>query len=59
MDSFQWYYGKNTENLCLINTRNFTCYDGLTSQGLNIDQGAESTITYYLAYLKLKQRGLV
>jgi len=59
MDSFQWYYGKNTENSCLINTRNFTCYDGLTSKGLNIDQGAESTITYYLAYLKLKKRGLV
>lgn len=59
MDSFHWYYGKNFENINLINIRNFTCYDGLTQEGLNINQGAESTISYYLAYLKLKQRGLV
>jgi hypothetical protein len=59
LDSFHWYYGKNTENISLINISNFTCYDGLTQEGLNLNQGAESTISYYLAYLKLKQCELV
>ena len=51
MDSFYWYYGKNSDKINLINVSNFTCYDGLTHEGLNINQGAESTISYYLAYL--------
>jgi hypothetical protein len=59
LDSFQWYYGKNTENKYLINNNNFTCYDGLTKSGLNLNQGAESTISYYLAYLKLKKHKLI
>ncbi len=59
LDAFQWYHGKNTEKINLINQNNFTCYDGLTHNGLNLNQGAESTISYYLAYLKLKQHNLI
>jgi hypothetical protein len=59
LDSFYWFYGKNTENISLINLNNFTCYDGLTKRGLNLNQGAESTISFYLAYLKLKQSNLI
>ena len=58
-NAFRWYYGQNTENVSLINYNNFTCYDGLTREGLNLNQGAESTISYYLAYYKLKQYGLI
>jgi hypothetical protein len=59
LNAFQWYYGKNTKHTSLINTNNFTCYDGLTHQGLNLNQGAESTISYYLAYLTLEQNNLL
>jgi hypothetical protein len=59
LNAFQWYHGKNNLKIDLINQNNFTCYDGLTSKGLNLNQGAESTISYYLAYLKLKQINLV
>jgi hypothetical protein len=59
INAFQWYHGKNTEKINLINQNNFTCYDGLTKSGLNLNQGAESTISYYLAYLKLKQYKLI
>jgi len=59
LNAFHWYYGKNTKHTSLINTNNFTCYDGLTRQGLNLNQGAESTISYYLAYLTLKQNNLL
>jgi hypothetical protein len=58
-DVFHWYYGENSEKTSLINNNNFTCYDGLTSKGLNLNQGAESTISYYLAYIKLKQHNLI
>jgi uncharacterized protein YyaL (SSP411 family) len=59
LDAFQWYHGKNSENISLVNLNNFTCYDGLTRNGLNLNQGAESTISYYLAYLKLKGENLI
>lgn len=55
VDSFLWFHGKNTNQKSLINTNNFTCYDGLTPEGINLNQGAESTISYYLSYLKLKE----
>jgi hypothetical protein len=58
-DSFQWFYGKNTNNKNLINLNNFTCYDGLTPKGINLNQGAESTVSYYLSYLKLEQNNLL
>ncbi|TET64606.1 glycosyltransferase, partial [Candidatus Bathyarchaeota archaeon] len=29
------------------------CYDGITPQGLNLNQGAESTVSYLLARLEL------
>ena len=58
-DAFHWFHGKNSEKINLINPNNFTCYDGLTPQGLNLNQGAESTISYYLTYLKLVQNGLL
>jgi hypothetical protein len=59
LNAFQWYHGKNSENISLVNLNNFTCYDGLTRNGLNLNQGAESTISYYLAYLKLKEENLI
>jgi len=30
------------------------CYDGITPQGLNLNQGAEATISYLLARLKME-----
>jgi hypothetical protein len=59
IDTFHWYYGKNSNQISLINTSNYTCYDGLTRKGLNLNQGAESTISYYLAYLSLKRKNLL
>jgi hypothetical protein len=35
------------------------CYDGITPKGLNKNQGAEATLSYYLAYLTLYENGLL
>jgi hypothetical protein len=57
--AFGWYHGRNTLGVELYNGETGTCYDGITLEGLNQNQGAESTLSYYLAYLSLKERKLV
>lgn len=57
--AFVWYHGKNTRDVIIYNRETGTCYDGITSDGLNQNQGAEATLSYYLAYLKLKERNLI
>jgi uncharacterized protein YyaL (SSP411 family) len=51
---FEWYLGKNTHSLNIYDANTGACYDGLTPKGLNLNQGAESTITYLLARLNLE-----
>lgn len=52
---FEWYHGRNTNNVVLYNQKTSTCYDGITREGLNKNQGAEATLSYYLSYLKLRE----
>jgi hypothetical protein len=52
---FEWYHGRNTRNAVIYNQKTGTCYDGITPVGLNQNQGAEATLSYYLAYLNLKE----
>jgi hypothetical protein len=46
---FAWYLGKNTRGLSVYNPNTGGCYDGITPKGLNLNQGAEATVTYFLA----------
>jgi hypothetical protein len=52
-EAFQWFQGKNISQQPLIDTSNYTCYDGLTSTGVNQNKGAESLISYLLAEISL------
>ena len=51
---FAWFLGKNTKGLQIYNPNTGGCYDGITPEGLNLNQGAEATITYLLARLDLE-----
>lgn len=51
---FAWFLGKNTQGLSVYNPNTGGCYDGITSEGLNLNQGAEATVTYLLARLDLE-----
>lgn len=51
--SFAWYLGKNSRNECLIDDESGGCRDGITADGLNKNQGAESIIGYWIANLAL------
>jgi len=53
--SFTWYLGQNSCRECLIDDETKGCYDGITPDGLNKNQGAESIISYCIAYLSLKK----
>ena len=51
---FAWFLGKNTKGLQVYNPNTGGCYDGITPEGLNLNQGAEATVTYLLARLDLE-----
>ena len=52
-EAFQWFQGKNISQQPLVDTSNYTCYDGLTPKGVNQNKGAESLISYLLAEMSL------
>lgn len=52
--AFAWYHGVNSQQLNLIDGESGGCYDGITENGLNLNQGAESIITYWIARLALE-----
>jgi len=42
---YNWFWGFNIKNTPLID-KNFSCYDSLTPEGVNLNQGAESNIVF-------------
>lgn len=53
--SFSWFLGNNHLNQIIYNPRTGGCYDGLEENYVNLNQGAESTISYILARLTMAQ----
>lgn len=53
---FNWYTGKNSKGLSLIDQETGACYDGLTKDGLNYNQGSESIISYGIALMRIAEK---
>jgi hypothetical protein len=53
LQTFQWFVGKNTLNQVVYDSTTGGCYDGIGEKAINLNQGAESTISYLLARLFL------
>ena len=51
--SFSWYLGANSRHESLIDPETGGCNDGIMSNGLNQNQGAESIVGYTIAGLAL------
>ncbi|MDC6351957.1 glycosyltransferase [Zeaxanthinibacter sp. PT1] len=49
--AFSWFLGNNQLHQVIYNPRTGGCYDGLESKNVNLNQGAESTLSYLLARL--------
>jgi len=52
---YSWYRGKNSKGLSLIDNETGGCYDAITAEGLNLNQGAESIVSFWIAYLEIKK----
>jgi hypothetical protein len=56
---FDWYLGKNDQHIQLYDDATGGCRDGLTADGVNENQGAESTLSYLSSLLAIYNlRGL-
>jgi len=45
----EWFWGHNIHRLPLYDPDSGGCYDALTAEGVNLNQGAESVLSYLLA----------
>lgn len=53
--AFEWYHGKNILGAHLVNQESGGIHDGLEKEGVNLNQGAESLLSYLLARLILEK----
>jgi hypothetical protein len=51
MDAFMWFLGENDNGISLYDFETKGCRDGLESEGVSLNQGAESAISYFIAFL--------
>jgi glycosyltransferase involved in cell wall biosynthesis len=52
--AFDWFLGKNHLHQIMYNPVTAGCYDGLEESHINLNQGAESTLSYLLARLTME-----
>ncbi len=53
--SFNWFLGSNHLHQIIYNPCTGGCYDGLEESNVNLNQGAESTVSYLMARLTLEK----
>lgn len=51
--SFQWFTGNNVLFTKMYDPLTGGCYDGLTAKGPNLNQGAESTVSFIISQLRM------
>jgi glycosyltransferase involved in cell wall biosynthesis len=56
---FEWFLGRNHRNEPIYDFATGGCHDGLGSNGVSENEGAESTLAYYQALLALEEAGLL
>jgi hypothetical protein len=49
--ALEWFYGRNRNSAMMYDETTGGCLDGLTADGVNLNQGAESTLAHLLARL--------
>jgi glycosyltransferase involved in cell wall biosynthesis len=53
--AFNWFLGNNHLHQIIYNPCTGGCYDGLEEQSVNLNQGAESTVSYLMARLTMEK----
>lgn len=57
--AFNWFLGKNRLYQIIYNPCTGGCYDGLEKNNINLNQGAESTISFLMARLTIEKYRLI
>lgn len=52
---FDWFLGRNAQGAIVYNGETGGCHDGITPRGLNLNQGAEATVSYLMARLEMEK----
>jgi len=52
--AFEWFLGRNDLGQPLYNPANGGCFDGLGRQGVNANQGAESTLAFLMSLVEMR-----
>ncbi|KKQ67078.1 MAG: group 1 glycosyl transferase [Candidatus Daviesbacteria bacterium GW2011_GWA2_38_24] len=56
--AFSWYFGNNSLRFPMVNFQKGSIYDGIgdmfQDEGVNLNQGAESVLSYHLGYFALE-----
>lgn len=52
----EWFHGRNCLNKSMIDSETGGCYDGITKEGVNFNQGAESIISLLLSETILEKQ---
>lgn len=55
---FSWFLGNNHLHQIIYNPCTGGCYDGLEKEYINLNQGAESTVSYLMARLTMEKNAL-
>ncbi len=54
--AFDWYLGRNRLSAVLYDFSTGACYDGIGPHGINLNQGAESALSFLLANLAVSEQ---
>ena len=55
MQAFNWFLGANHLHQIIYNPSTGGCYDGLEKENVNLNQGAESAVSYLMARLIMEE----
>jgi glycosyltransferase involved in cell wall biosynthesis len=55
LSAFRWFMGNNLLNQVIYNEKTGGCHDGLGESAINLNQGAEATVSYLMARLSLME----
>ncbi len=55
VDSFNWFLGQNQLNQTIYNPCTGGCFDGMEENQVNLNQGAESTLSYLISRLTIEK----
>jgi uncharacterized protein YyaL (SSP411 family) len=50
---WMWFHGNNLKEKVMIDPSTGGCFDGLTKEGINLNQGAESIVCYLMAHMMM------